>query len=449
MKLKRLRLENYRRFEAFETDFHAGLTVISARNGQGKTTILEAIAAALGPFVGAFDDGKSKHIERSDARYKRLGAGFENEQIFPVLIDAEMDDPSINWQRALNSPKGRTTTKEALPLAKLGAQYVSSVRAGEMVALPVICYYSSRRLWVTHKITSAKAVLSESRMAGYEDCLSSSSNYSQIQLWLRKATYASIQQRSQSGYEAGLLDLRLKGISEAVNFVLSEEGWENFHYSLVFEELAMSHPDHGALPVSMLSDGVRAVISLVADLALRCVRLNGHLNEFAAKKTSGIVLIDEVDLHLHPAWQQKILTALRSAFPNVQFIVTTHSPQVVSTVAAESIRVIVSDLDQETQNRKYYSFTPQQQTEGTASSNVLSLIFNVDPVPDIDISRRLSSYMALIQQGLHDQEAGKADRAALEAHFGPRHPLVLECDRLVRLQDFKRRLPAKPVNISE
>lgn len=443
MKLQKLHLTNYRRFDSFEIDFQSSLTVIAARNGQGKTTILEAIAAALGPFVGAFDDGKSKHIDRSDARYNRVGAGFENEQIFPVLIGAEMSEPHLSWQRALNSPKGRTTTKEATHLANYGVKLVSSVRAGETVLLPVVCYYSSRRLWVAHKNTSTKSVLSESRMAGYEDCLSSSSNYSQLQLWLRKATYAVIQQRSQSGYEAGLLDLRLKGISDAVNFVLLEEGWNNFHYSLVFEELAMSHPDHGALPVSMLSDGVRAVISLVADLALRCVRLNGYLLQEAPKETPGIVLIDEVDLHLHPAWQQKILTALRKAFPGIQFIVTTHSPQVISTVPAESIRVIDSDLDGETSHRTFSAVTPKQEVEGTASSDVLSVIFNVDPIPDIEISRALSSYMGLIQQNLHEGTAGKDARAALERHFGSHHPVILECDRLTRLENFKRHFLSK------
>lgn len=443
MNLKRLRLQNYRRFDKFEIEFHPRLTVIAARNGQGKTTILEAIASALGPFVGAFDTGKSKHIDRSDARFRRIGSAFENEQMFPVVIDADMVDPSVAWQRALNGPKGRTTTKEAAPLSNFGSQLVLSVRAGETVLLPIVCYYSSRRLWVTHKNTSAKAILAESRMTGYEDCLSSSSNYSQIQLWLRKATYAVIQQRSQAGYESGGLDLRLKGICDAVNFVLSEEGWDNFHYSLVFEQLAMSHPDHGALPVSLLSDGVRAVISLVADLALRCVRLNGHLQEFAPSQTHGIVLIDEVDLHLHPAWQQRVLVSLREAFPCIQFIVSTHSPQVVSTVDAECIRMIVPDIDSETGDRVFRSEIPSQQIEGVASSDVLSLVFDVDPVPDIEITRQLSSYMALVQQGLHESEEGRANRKVLDTHFGSQHPLILECDRLARLQDFKRRLPSK------
>src|SRR5690554_7542542 len=97
--LTRLQLTNYRRFPEFEIDFDPELTVIAARNGQGKTTILEAIAAAFGPFVGAFDNGKSKHIERNDARYRRVGESYENEQSFPVVINAELAAPAIHWQR--------------------------------------------------------------------------------------------------------------------------------------------------------------------------------------------------------------------------------------------------------------------------------------------------------------------------------------------------------------
>lgn len=69
MKLTKLHLQNHRRFEDFEIELHPELTVIAARDGQGKTTVLEAIAAALGPFVGAFDMGKSQQIARTDARF--------------------------------------------------------------------------------------------------------------------------------------------------------------------------------------------------------------------------------------------------------------------------------------------------------------------------------------------------------------------------------------------
>lgn len=100
------------------------------------------------------------------------------------------------------------------------------------------------------------------------------------------------------------------------------------------------HETMGVLPLEALSDGTRSVISMAADLAYRMVRLNPDLGARAALETPGIVLIDEVDMHLHPSWQQAVVYDVRKAFPNVQFIVTTHSPQVLSTVPAEAIRIL-------------------------------------------------------------------------------------------------------------
>ena len=325
MRLERIALQNYRRFEEFEIDLHPELTIIAARNGQGKTTVLEAIAAALGPFVGAFDLGRAEHIRRTDARYGVLEGGYENEQNFPVIIAATLSEPAIEWQRTLQSAKGRTTTKEAAPLANWGMRLQKELRTTAEVPLPVLRYYSSKRLWVSHKNVSSKGILTESRTAGYEDCLSSLSSFVQLQEWVKKATQAVQQQREMPGYEKSNLASRLKGIQQAVATVMAEEGWSNFHYSYIFDELAMTHPDHGALPISILSDGVRAMISLAADLALRCVRLNGYLGEHAPQESSGIVLIDEVDLHLHPAWQQRVVQALRQAFPKLQFIISSYS----------------------------------------------------------------------------------------------------------------------------
>lgn len=84
MKIDRLRLQSYRRFDSLEVDFHPDLTVIAARNGRGKTTVLEAVAAALGPFVGAFDEGHSEHIKQTDVRRKPVGVMGMNELQFPV-----------------------------------------------------------------------------------------------------------------------------------------------------------------------------------------------------------------------------------------------------------------------------------------------------------------------------------------------------------------------------
>lgn len=241
MKLKALYLKNYRRFAELAIDFDPQLTVIVARNGKGKTTVLEAIAAALGPFVGAFDYGKAKHIERSDARYARIKNGEENEQHFPVIVRASLQEPDLQWERALNGAKSRTTTKEAAPLGQYGKKLKDDLKNAKETLLPIMRYYSSKRLWVNIKNTSTKATLTESRQAAYEDCLSASSTYTQLQQWMRKASYALVQQKNLPGYEQSNLQFRMQGIQGAVGSVLKQEDWTDFHYSFVFDELAMAH----------------------------------------------------------------------------------------------------------------------------------------------------------------------------------------------------------------
>ncbi|WP_431051271.1 AAA family ATPase [Roseateles sp. L2-2] len=435
MRLTRIKLKNYRRFDEFEISLHPELTVIAARNGQGKTTILEAIAASLGPFIGAFDSGKSEHIRRTDARYGPVGNGLENEQNFPVLIDAALSEPAqIVWQRALYSAKGRTTSREAAPLASLGASLQTQLRHDAETPLPVIRYYSSKRLWVSHKSSSTKATLTESRTVGYEDCLSSLSSFVQLQEWMRKASLAVVQQRDQPGYEGSDLQPRLRGIADAVDAVMAGEGWSHFHYSLVFEELAMVHADHGALPISLLSDGVRAMISLAADLALRCVRLNGFLKERAPRESSGIVLIDEVDLHLHPAWQQQVMQSLRSAFPKLQFIVSSHSPQVLSTVKRESVRVVFKDTE-----GRWQAPAPDQEILGLESAVALNDVMGVNPIPPVEEAQLIADYTAVIERGQHDSADGQVLRDRLLAVYGAGHPVLIDADRLIRFQGFKLR----------
>lgn len=447
MKISSLKLENFRRFASFSIEFDDRLTVIAARNGHGKTTVLEGIVSALGPFVGSFDSSSSKHILKSDARYYRVGSGFENEQAFPVTISASSLNPDIIWSRSLNSVKSKTTVREAKSLSEYGAALAKSLKDGAETTLPVICYYASSRLWNTHRKTVRRQDLTRSRSSGYSDSLSNLSNFGQVEEWIKTATYASIQQSQQQGYgHAGTAD-SLSGIANAVETVLKDEGWHNFHYSLTLDELVMFHEDHGILPASLFSDGVRATVMLVADLALRCAQLNSPLGAAAPKKTPGIVLIDEVDLHLHPAWQQRILASLLETFPEIQFIVTTHSPQVVSTIKNDRIRIITSKQGGILDGEYGHAEKPSQQTQGTASSEVLANVFAVDPVPEVEPANQLSKYTALVQQGLWRNAEGEGLRRQLIDHFGESHPVILEVDRLIRLGEIKNRLALKKTSL--
>ena len=128
--------------------------------------------------------------------------------------------------------------------------------------------------------------------------------------------------------------------------------------------------------MDILSDGIRTTIGLVADIAHRMAKLNPQLAENIATKTPGIILIDEVDMHLHPEWQQQILRSLKAAFPKVQLIVSTHSPQVLSTLRKENIRVLSSDDDD-----IWSAVEPLKSPLGHESKDALAYIMDTHPRP--------------------------------------------------------------------
>lgn len=398
MILDSINIKNFRRFEDLTVSLNPNLTVIVAKNGQGKSTLLDSCAVALGTYVGAFDLGKAKHIEVKDARFNAQNAHNPQEQIFNVEVSAKFNQPDIAIKRALTGPKSKTTIKDASDLTNYGKSLMNSVRQLQTVNLPVIAYYGSGRLWNNHRNTTRQSVLNNSRSMGYEDCLSSASNYKQIQQWYTKATYAAVQQKELPHLANSNLNEQIKAISSAVDNVLSPEGWSNFIYSLGHEELAMYNKGQGLLPVSMLSDGVRAMVSLTADLAWRCTKLNPHFGENAPNKTKGIVLIDELDMHLHPAWQQTVVNSLTTTFPNIQFIVTTHSPQILTTVPSSAIRIIED-------NNVYLA---PQGSEGAKSSRLLNRIFGVESRPQQNHNTKLlQTYSQLVYQDQYHSEQAK------------------------------------------
>jgi len=185
------------------------------------------------------------------------------------------------------------------------------------------------------------------------------------------------------------------------------------------------------------------MIALIADIAQRCASLNPHLSDTAARRTSGVLLIDEVDMHLHPRWQQQVIDLLRKAFPALQMIVSTHSPHVLSTVDKESIRVI------RLHDGRGLLETPTLQTRGVESADVLANIMGVDPIPHVEEAQWLSDYHALIQRHLFETADAKGLRTRLEEHFGNEHPVIFECDRMIRLERFKQTLSSLPKQKSD
>lgn len=231
---------------------------------------------------------------------------------------------------------------------------------------------------------------------------------------------------------------KLRAVQHAVDTLLKPTGWQNLAWDFLHDQIVASHADRGTLPVGYLADGIRGMIAMVGDIAHRCARLNPQFGADAARQTPGIVLIDEVDLHLHPEWQQTVIHSLLDTFPLVQFIVTTHSPQVITTVKRQNIRRIEQNAHGEWEARM-----PHQEVIGVESAVALNDVMNVNPIPPVEPAQWLKQYTVKIETGTHEDDDGKVLYAKLLAVYGPTHPIILDLGRLIRFQAFKLRKNAQ------
>ena len=174
-------------------------------------------------------------------------------------------------------------------------------------------------------------------------------------------------EKADLNYENG----QLSAIRAAICAFLTE--YTNPRTALQPLRFLLDHKDGTAYSIEQLSDGYKTSLAMVMDIASRAVEANPHLG-VDALKASGIVLIDEIELHLHPSWQQRIIPDLRRTFPNIQFICTTHSPQVLSTVPGECIRTITDDGRVTEPNCKTY---------GAESKRVLEELMGVSSRPPV------------------------------------------------------------------
>jgi predicted ATP-binding protein involved in virulence len=215
------------------------------------------------------------------------------------------------------------------------------------------------------------------------------------------------------------LKVPVKVVQDAVDEVLKPVQWKCLQFSQRDEALVLRHNEYGVIKADQLSDGIKNILAMVADIAYRCVLLNRHLGESAAKESTGIVMIDEVDMHLHPSWQQTVVGSLQAAFPKIQFVLTTHSPQVLSTVPAECIRIL-SDGE---------VHTAAKGSKGAESSRLLKRIFGVDSRPQADENTQLlQAYEKLVYADQWDTEEAKQKRRQLDEIFAGEEPKLTELD---------------------
>lgn len=465
MKLHKLEITNFRCFDSLALELDTELTVLIAPNGAGKTALLDAARIALWPFIKAFDlgsqTGKSATIQIPDVRLAMAEHGAMR-PCLPCSVTASgvvrPGGKEVSWKQSRVRIKpgtntlGDKTTKlitqhgerlqaELSPLADLLDD--EPVLEHKVTEFPLVAYLGTGRLWFEGRYTSvaAEKVLDKReyfRTSGYLNCLTLSSSFKQFSDWYGWV-YRSYREAQLIAQETGheMTDLgrsfgqMIAAVKEAVNCLIEgPTGWRDIAYSAQYnQQLVLTHPEHGVLPLEMLSDGLRNTIAMVADLAFRACKLNPHLGSDAVKKAWGIVLIDEVDMFLHPSWQQTVLASLRAAFPNVQFIVTTHSPQVLSTVQRKNIRVIGKNPA-----GQLVASQPIGMSYGEPSGNVMQGVMGVDPQPPVPEKLELHRLTYLVDQGQYESDEAVGLMARLTARLGEYHPQLQRLQRSAQRQ---------------
>ncbi len=336
-RIDRLILNNYRLFDHLELAFPAQFTVLIGGNGRGKTSILDGLTVAIGAFLLGFDNvGQAKSIDRDDVRRVSRGAMSVELQL-PCSVKASTGKGRFDftWQREITRISKKTTAsfKYAKEVIALAHEYQRMVRLGEEIQLPVFAYHGTGRLWAEHS-QKLKYTATGSRIEqGYHACLSPKSSPFDFLSWYK--TYEDEVTKFERPAEKELLG----AFNEAIAAMVPQ--WKDITFSHAENDLMGAIEDAQGqkqyIPYRLLSDGYRNIIGMAADIAYRCIKLNPHLGRSAVTEANGIVLIDEIDLHLHPEWQKTVVADLKRAFPNLQFIATTHSPFIVQSLSNEEL----------------------------------------------------------------------------------------------------------------
>lgn len=414
MHLQELRLQNFRCFTDATISFDERLTVLVGKNGSGKTAILDAAACFLNQIVEVYMEGENFTKFFLD---KRKDRNIETAENLKMSLTLQHNGVPTTLQEPEDSNTITYGLRPGMPgFTKLPNEKVSKILLPEDDRY-IISYYNSGRL--SFQLDDKHIQDDQGVKSAYRYCLAPWLSWNATIEWIdRHDAYEARQFRDGN---KNFRDLELSAMREAVKDALPD--FENLSFDGLKSEVTVTRKTDGQkLSFWQLSDGYRAMLALILDLARRMAIANGE--RYTAEGRSilsspAIVLIDEIELHLHPGWQQTVLPSLLEIFPNTQFIVSTHSPQVLSSIASKHIRL----LDEGE------VYAAPEGTEGAESSRILKRIFGVLPRPPKNkFAEALARYQTLVEADQWDSDEAKQLRATLDANFQGQEPALQEAD---------------------
>ena len=431
LSLESVRIDNFRAVEHAIIPLHPQLTVLVGDNATGKTTILEAIATALWPLVRRFSSPGRPGINVTEFDFRtETGSDLAGEpfraqhlgvhlasSIGPIGSHYKLDSRYADRSR-VNGDHERNP-----------AAWLSNLLERDETA-PLFAYYRDNRGQLHVGREGFPRRSSHGRQAAYLLAFGARVYFDEAVGWFEEMENAELREKRERGAE--FIDPRLAAVRDAVVKLVPEVS--DLRMLGRPPQLALTLTSDGQEPrllfVSQLSSGFRTMVALAMDVARRMADLNPHLSD--PTQSPGVILIDEIDLHLHPRWQQLVVKGLLEAFPNVQFIMTTHSPQVLTTLKEDNILKLHWMNDR-------LSFERPPSTNGAEAGRLLTAVMGVSERPPAEVSEfveLLEDYLVLLRSGQADSASAIRDLQRMQ-FLSPDDPV------LATLNLEKRRLAAR------
>ena len=423
MHVKQLKLERFRGADNLTLDLDARLNVFVGMNGAGKSTVLDATAILLSWFVNRIRSPRAsgRQIGEADIR--------NGESSCNLTIETHSRDNVYRWNLAKIRPgHSRKNIGSDLGDASKAADQVQSTTKAhkEVMGLPLIAYYPVNRavLDIPLRIRTKHKF---SLLAAYDESLTSGANFRIFFEWFRETedleNEAKLDPDSVArarGVEA-LQDPQLKAVRMALSQFMPEFG----NWRVRRNPLRMEVDKSGQrLTVNQLSDGEKCLMAMVGDLARRMAIANpSHVDPLTGE---GIILIDEIDMHLHPQWQHLLIAQLTKVFPRCQFLISTHSPHVITHVRPENLfRLTVAQQRLEA--------LPAHESYGKTVERVLEDLMGLETTRPAAIKASLRQIYQRIDRS--DLQQAKLDIDALRSEIGA-DPELIRASVLIKRKEL-------------
>ena len=361
MRLTNLNLNNFKGFQSCDLNIDGRSTIIFGVNGTGKTSILEAVNYLCWNWLYRLNPAQG-------AAFKSLKASLVRTGVSKLEISGEFEFNGEKFLLKKEYTKARPGKGAVVSAHKklydAFVEHFISAYGNEEKNIPIFVNYGTNRSVLDIPLRIRKKH-QFSKWTALERANENELDYKTFFEWFR----------NQEDYEAEIIrekqdfsytDIPLKCVRTAVQTMLPEFG----ELQVKRNPLRLAVKKNGTeYSVDQLSDGEKCTLALIGDLSRRLALANQ--NSENPLEGSGIVLIDEIELHMHPSWQRKVLPILCKTFPNIQFIVTTHSPQVLGEVSDQFNLFMLSE-DEEHQN----IITPVSRMDGFDSNYILEEYMN-------------------------------------------------------------------------